>query len=82
MTPLDWRRLERGAEHLHQLGPRAIAEFLIELTSAIGGLPAALRLLCAYYENLTPTLLRMVGADRFSGRRPRVVPTDLEQVEP
>lgn len=43
--PLDQARLHRGAEHLHGLGPRAIAEFLAELGSRIGGTPACLSLL-------------------------------------
>jgi hypothetical protein len=28
--------LRRGAEHLHELGPRALAEFLLELSTATG----------------------------------------------
>jgi hypothetical protein len=32
----DWVRLHRGAEHVHRLGPRAVAELLTELGAAHG----------------------------------------------
>jgi hypothetical protein len=51
--PLDQARLQRGAEHLHRLGPRAMAEFLAELGSRIGGTPACLSLLNEY-SRVTP----------------------------
>ena len=51
--PLAQARLQRGAEHLHQLGPRAMAEFLAELGGRIGGTPARLSLLNEY-GRLTP----------------------------
>ena len=50
---LDQARLQRGAEHLHRLGPRAMAEFLAELGRRIGGTPACLSLLNEY-SRLTP----------------------------
>ena len=45
IDPFAALRLQRGVEHLAQLGPRAIAEFLVELAGQIGGLPATLALL-------------------------------------
>jgi hypothetical protein len=77
MVHLDYLtrlRLQRGAEHLHLLGPRALAEFLVELASQIGGLPATLTLLVEYEGRLTPAMLRLTGGDRFPARRLRVVP--------
>ena len=61
--PLDQARLHRGAEHLHRLGPRAMAEFLAELGNRIGGTPACLSLLNEY-GRLSPGLVRAAGADR------------------
>ena len=74
---LDRARLDRGAEHLQQLGPRATAEFLTELAAAIGGGPAILRLLADYQNRLSPALLHSAGGHRFPTRRPRAVPADL-----
>ena len=73
----DRARLNRGAEHLIQLGPRATAEFLTELAATIGGQPAILRLLAEYQNRLSPALLQSAGGHRFPTRRPRAVPADL-----
>lgn len=73
MTPLDRLRLDRGAAHLHGLGPRATAEALATLAARIGGAPALLAVL-AEYEALTPGMVRAVGADHFP-------PHPLRQVE-
>ena len=67
-------RLQRGAEHLHQLGDRATAEFLAEIADRIGGLPAILTLLSDYQQRLSPSTLRAVGADRFPARPMHGVP--------
>lgn len=67
ITPLDALRLQRGVEHLHQLGPRATAELMTELTARIGGLPAILGLL-EEYQRLTPAMLHASGGDRFPPR--------------
>ena len=53
MTSLDRMRLARGAEHLHRLGARSVAELLAELTARVGG-GAALFGLLAEYERRTP----------------------------
>jgi hypothetical protein len=78
LDPLDQIRLQRGAAHLHCLGPRATFEFLLELAEKIGGLPATIGLLIEY-QRKSPALLRAVGGDRFSPRPLRVVPRDLRR---
>jgi hypothetical protein len=74
LDPLSRLRLQRGAEHLHHLGPRAQAEFLTEVGARIGGMPCILGLLGEYQQRLSPQLLRAVGGDRFPARPMRVVP--------
>ncbi len=71
--PLDQARLHRGAEHLHRLGPRAMAEFLAELGSRIGGTPACLSLLNEY-RRLAPGQVRAAGGDRPPRRPLSTVP--------
>ncbi len=74
MDTLDQLRLQRHAEHLHCCGPRMIAEVLAEISQQIGGgLPAIIALL-APYQRLTPTVLHVVGGDRFPSRPFRTVP--------
>ena len=48
LNPYTAIRLQRGAEHLHRLGPRAMAELLAELAGSIGGIPAIIGLLAEY----------------------------------
>lgn len=72
IDPLDQLRLQRGAEHLHGLGPRAVAEFQAELARRIGGMPAILGLL-AEYQALSPSMVRAAGGHRFPGRPMHVV---------
>lgn len=67
-------RIQRGAEHLHSLGPRAIAEYICELAARIGGQPAAAALLAEYERRLTPAMLAATGGDRFPPRPLRAVP--------
>ena len=62
--PLDQARLHRGAEHLHRLGPRAMAEFLAELGGRVGGGAAACLALLGEYGRLTPGQVRAAGGDR------------------
>jgi hypothetical protein len=68
LTPFDRLRVERGAEHLHRLGPRATAELLTEVAYRIGGLPCIVDLLGEYQHRVTPEMLRAVGGDRFPPR--------------
>jgi hypothetical protein len=74
---LDRLRLQRGVEHLCRLGPRAVAEFLVETSGQIGGLPCILGLLVEYERRLTPQKLRAFGGDRFPYRPLRGLPVDL-----
>lgn len=55
---------------MHALGPRAVAEFLAEVSGAIGGLPAIQSLLVEY-QRLTPGMVRAAGGDRFPPRAGR-----------
>ena len=71
MIPL---RLQRGAEYLHGLGPRATAEFLAEIGIAAGCLPLILGRLAEYERRLDPVILRRVGGDRFPSRALLAVP--------
>jgi hypothetical protein len=73
LDPLDRLRLQRGAEHLYTLGPRATAELLAEVGDRIGGLPSIMELLSEYQQRLSPQMLRAVGGHRFPARPLRVV---------
>jgi hypothetical protein len=74
LDTLDRLRLQRGVEHLHQLGPRATAELLSEVAHRIGGMPCIIKLLGEYELRLTPRMLRLTGGDRFPAHRLRAVP--------
>lgn len=77
LRPVDRMRLERGADHLCRLGPRATAEFLAELAAAGEYMPALLDRLDGYRHRLSPATLRAVSGDRFPQRGPLEVPRDL-----
>lgn len=72
LAPLDRLRIERGSAHLHQLGVRAIAEFLAE-GIAEGDDTLSLFDRLQRYQHLDPAILRAVGGDKFP-RRLRAVP--------
>lgn len=55
-------RLQYLAEHLHQLGARAVHEFVVELATAYGG-DVVDRL--EAYGRIDPRILRALGGDRF-----------------
>lgn len=67
MAPLDRLRFDRGAVHLYGLGPRAVAELLVEVAENAGCAQCILHQL-ARYERLTPGMVRAAGADRFPPR--------------
>jgi hypothetical protein len=73
LDPLAQLRLQRGAAHLHDLGPRATFEFLLELAGQIGGLPATMGLLVEY-QRLSLPQVRAAGGNRFPPRPLRAVP--------
>ncbi|WP_198374057.1 hypothetical protein [Neoroseomonas rubea] len=61
--------LARGAEHLHALGPRAIAEFLHEIAGAVAeGAEDVIADRLARWRRLDPCLLRAVLARHSAGR--------------
>ncbi len=64
----DALRLQRGAEHVHRLGARALAELLAELARDRCELVATLDRLDAWRAGLTPDLVRAAGGDRFPPR--------------
>ncbi len=55
---------ERQVEHLHRLGPRAVAELLIEIAHCTGQSGVIADRLQAY-ARLDPAVLRAVGGDKF-----------------
>ena len=75
MSPKHRMQIEAGAMHLHSLGPRATAEFLIAITEPIAGLPFLIEMLHDY-QRLTPAMLRAVGGDRFP---PRLSPVPTQR---
>lgn len=70
MSPVarDRLRLQRGAEHLHALGARALAEMLAELARDRCDLADTLDRLDAWRAGLTPEMLSAAGGDRFAPR--------------
>lgn len=74
MTPGENLRLQRGAAHLHTLGPRAVAELLMEVARTTRDVACILTPLEEYGRRLTPRLIQAVGGTNFP-RRLRVVPT-------
>jgi hypothetical protein len=61
-------RFQSGAEHLHCLGPRATAEFLVEIAGPKDAIPAIMDLLAEYEWRLTPAMLGATGGDHFPPR--------------
>lgn len=76
LSPLDALRLQRGSEHLHRLGPRAVDGFLRDLAARIGGMPASLALLAEYQHRLSPEMLAATGGDSFPHSQVRSVPRE------
>jgi hypothetical protein len=67
LDPQDRFRIESGARHLHQLGARAVAEFLAEGIADGDNLSRLIDRL-RRYERCSRELLRAAGADRFPPR--------------
>ncbi len=71
----DTLRLQRGAEHVHGLGARALAELLAQVAREGRDLPGMLDLLDAWRDGLSPAMVRAAGADCFPPRVLREVRT-------
>ena len=65
--PSTFTRMQHGAEHLHRCGPRAVAEFLLELARDLAAEPAILAKLQAW-RSLDPAMVRAV-TDAWCGGR-------------
>jgi hypothetical protein len=74
LDPQNRFRVESGARHLHQLGARAIAEFLGEGVASGDDIRSLLDRL-QRYQRCDPGLLRALGGDSFP-RRIRLVPSE------
>ena len=64
LSPIDRLRLQRNAERLYRLGPRAFAEMLVEFGAETGTAERIIKKL-EDYARLTPEMLRATGGDRF-----------------
>ncbi|MGI4944410.1 MAG: hypothetical protein ACRYHQ_28275 [Janthinobacterium lividum] len=64
----DTLRLQRGAEHVHRLGARALAELLAQVAREGSDLRGTLDLLDAWRDGLSPTMVRAAGGDCFPPR--------------
>jgi hypothetical protein len=64
----DALRLQRGAEHVHRLGARAVAELVAQVARERRDLPATLKLLDDWREGLSAELLHAAGGDSFPRR--------------
>jgi hypothetical protein len=64
------RRLQRLARHLHQLGERAVFEFVSEMVVNYG---AAVAERLAQYRRLDPAILRACGGDRLPAPPLRII---------
>jgi hypothetical protein len=70
----DLFRLQRGAEHVHRLGARPLAELLAQIGTEQDCIADILALLDQWRERLAPETVRLVGGDRFPRRVPLAVP--------
>jgi hypothetical protein len=61
--PAPYGQLERLALRLHQLGPRALHEYLLELGKK-HGLQSEIRAQLERYAEIDPDVLRALGGDR------------------
>jgi hypothetical protein len=61
---LSGPRFERMVERLHHLGPRPLAEMIVEIAAATDE-PGLVVDRVAAYAKLDPMLIRALGADRF-----------------
>jgi len=67
-TPTDALRLQRGAQHVHDLGPRAVAEMVAQVAREGLDLPAALDLMDRWRDGLSIEMMAAARGDRFPPR--------------
>jgi hypothetical protein len=73
LDPQDRFRIEIGARHLHQLGARAVAEFLGEGVASGDDVRSLIDRL-QRYQRCDPAVVRAVGGDRLPRRRLTLAP--------
>lgn len=73
LHPLVLARIHRDAAHLQALGPRAVAEALIEIATSRHD-PAEMLDLLSRYSRISRTQLALAGANRPLPRQLMVVP--------
>ncbi len=64
----DMLRLQRGAQHVHDLGPRAVAEMVAQVAREGLDLPAALDLMDRWRDGLSIEMMAAARGDRFPPR--------------
>lgn len=64
-TPAPMLRYRRGAEHLHRLGARGVAEFLGEVGRAHNIESDILDRLDTWRAEISPAMVEAAGGDRF-----------------
>ena len=65
-TPAD-PRFQRLVEHLHDLGPRPVGEFLLELVANDPDMGAAVQVNLERYHRLNTATVRALGGDQWPG---------------
>ena len=71
--PLAGPRLEHLCRQVHNLGPRPLAEMLVEIATATGE-PGLIADRVEAYAALDPEIVRALGADRFPPMSLGIVP--------
>jgi hypothetical protein len=64
----DTLRLQRGAQHVHDLGPRAVAEMVAHVASEGLDLTGALDLMDRWRAGLSVEMMAAARGDRFPPR--------------
>ncbi len=61
----DTLRLQRGAEHVHRLGARALAELLAQVAREGRDLRGTLDLMDEWRDGMSPAMVHAAGGDCF-----------------
>ncbi len=72
-APSDTLRLQRGARHVHDLGPRALAELVAQVAREGLDLPGVLDLMDRWRTGLSVEMMVATQGDRFPPRPLREV---------